>query len=128
MLLRMKCKQRDSFAWLCALSLSALGCQHEVAMGSTDTHTPKAEAAEPAAPVPAQPIAAPSGNTACTTDADCHTVDSYCGSCQCLALPTAATAPACAGDKVQCFAAPCRGQQAMCKAGSCTLSGGGSDM
>ncbi|HET8935541.1 MAG TPA: hypothetical protein VFN67_18965 [Polyangiales bacterium] len=89
--------------------------------GATDTQVPKAQ------PAPAAP-AAPSGNAdgavACASDADCQAVDGYCGSCQCLALASGAATPKCPGSEVQCFAAPCRGQRASCKAGACSLGAG----
>jgi hypothetical protein len=100
------------------VGLIAVGCTHETAAsGATDTHKPKAEAA----PAPA----AESGDEpgACTSDADCHPVDVYCGGCQCLALPVSTAVPKCENNEVHCFAQPCRGQRAVCKAGGCSLAG-----
>ena len=100
---------------VCSLGLS---CTHETAAsGATDTQLPKSAHA-----------AAPSGTqgepAGCTSDADCQPVDSYCGGCQCLALPVTASAPQCEGEPVQCFVQPCRGQRAVCRGGGCSLSGG----
>ncbi|SRR5258706_11640748 len=59
----------------------------------------------------------------CTTDADCHLEDNYCGGCNCLALANGEAAPTCT-NPVQCFAAPCAVTSgvAACVNGQCTLA------
>ena len=60
----------------------------------------------------------------CTSDADCHLEDNYCGGCNCLALASGETGPTCT-DPVQCFAQPCGfGQTAACVGGQCVVASG----
>jgi hypothetical protein len=61
------------------------------------------------------------GKTECSSDADCHLEDNYCGGCNCLALPKGESGPICK-DPVQCFAQPCGfGQVAACVSGQCVV-------
>jgi len=57
----------------------------------------------------------------CTTDADCHLEDNYCGGCNCIALATNEQGPTCS-NPVNCFAAPCAvtSNVAACVKGQCT--------
>ncbi len=61
----------------------------------------------------------------CTTDADCHLEDNYCGGCYCVALANGESAPSCT-DPVQCFAAPCSVSDsvAACVDGQCVANTG----
>jgi hypothetical protein len=119
MLLAMKCKQHV----LSILSVLFLACTHETAVGGvTDTQLPKAEPA-PAAAAPAAPSGNDNAAVGCSSDADCQALDMYCGGCECVALAASASPPTCPGEEVQCFAQPCRGQRAVCKAGACSLGG-----
>jgi hypothetical protein len=58
----------------------------------------------------------------CSSDSDCRREDNYCGGCQCLALATGESGPACS-DPVQCFASPCAvtTDVAACVGGQCVL-------
>jgi hypothetical protein len=128
----MKFKQHVLSIGLGCLSVLSLACTHETAVGgATDTQLPKAEAVPPTASHSAEAPAAPSGNeggaVGCSSDSDCRAVDVYCGGCQCMALAASAPAPTCPGSEVQCFAQPCRGQRAVCKAGACSLGGGSTE-
>jgi hypothetical protein len=116
---------KQHFSWFVSLLMAA--CSHETAAsGATDTQVPKMERAALAAAevaTPAVPGSQEAEQAACSSDSDCRPVDVYCGSCQCVALSNNMKAPECPGSEVQCFAQPCRGQQAVCKAGGCSLGG-----
>jgi len=57
----------------------------------------------------------------CTTDADCRTEADYCTGCDCLALSTNETVPACEGPGVKCFMDPCTAKTAACVSGQCVI-------
>lgn len=59
---------------------------------------------------------------ACASDADCHAVSDYCTGCDCRALATGQTLPACPGPGVQCFADPCMNKSAVCVQGTCRIA------
>jgi hypothetical protein len=102
------------------LGFVAFACTHEsAASGSAEPQSPKAELR----PEPAAESSKSVAPAACSSDADCHVVDVYCGGCQCVAQLTNMPAPTCPGQEVQCFAQPCRGQTAVCKSGACSLTG-----
>jgi hypothetical protein len=63
--------------------------------------------------------------TECGGDTDCRLFDDYCGSCNCLALPKTAKDPICSGTSVNCFAAPCMSNRAVCVNGQCLAGGAG---
>ena len=65
----------------------------------------------PAAPAP--------GN--CTVDADCSATADYCTGCDCRALGTGQSLPACSGPGVRCFADPCMGKVAACVNNTCVI-------
>jgi len=59
----------------------------------------------------------------CSTDADCRLFDDYCDGCACEALSVSSPDPFCSsGNYVQCFAQPCGGKVAVCKAGLCEVA------
>jgi hypothetical protein len=121
MLLRMIWKQ------LVFVSLLGCSCTHETgANGAVDTHQPKAERAPAQAPAAASSESSEDSSASCTSDADCHPVDVYCGGCQCLAMPATTAVPKCQDNEVHCFAQPCRGQRAVCRGGGCSLGGSAS--
>jgi hypothetical protein len=66
---------------------------------------------------PKAPVAA-----TCATDADCHLAADYCKGCECRALGSHETVPACDGAGVQCFADPCMQKTASCVNGACTVA------
>ena len=61
----------------------------------------------------------------CSGDTDCRLFDDYCGGCNCLALPKTAKDPICSGTSVNCFAAPCMNNRAVCVNGQCLAGGAG---
>ena len=64
-----------------------------------------------------------SSSQSCTLDSDCRLFDSYCGGCSCLALGKTAADPTCAGNTVNCIAAPCMNKTARCTSGQCGIGG-----
>ncbi len=56
---------------------------------------------------------------ACTTDADCRLLSSYCDGCDCVALTAIAADPVCHGRQVQCLVDPCQGRRPACMGGTC---------
>jgi len=58
----------------------------------------------------------------CTTDADCRVEADYCTGCDCLALSSRESVPACSGPGVRCFADPCMSFTAVCVSGSCSVA------
>jgi hypothetical protein len=56
----------------------------------------------------------------CNTDADCRLEDDYCTGCDCRALSSSETLPACTGPGVRCQREPCGGLTARCVANACT--------
>ena len=57
----------------------------------------------------------------CTTDADCRLEADYCTGCDCRALSSSQTLPACPGPGVRCFADPCMTYTAACVSGTCSV-------
>jgi hypothetical protein len=57
----------------------------------------------------------------CTVNGDCRVEADYCTGCNCRALGTAETLPACTTPGVQCLIDPCDSKSAVCKDGRCTL-------
>jgi len=55
----------------------------------------------------------------CTTDADCRVEADYCTGCDCVALSSSESVPACDGPGVKCFADPCMTKTAACVDGQC---------
>lgn len=70
-------------------------------------------------PVPAGQGA---GEGVCQTDSDCSVNSDYCKGCDCRALGPNQTLPPCQGPGVRCFADPCMGKVAVCKAGRCEVA------
>ena len=85
----------------------------------TPVQTPgdSAQAPEGATPRSPRPVA-----QTCSSDADCKATDDYCGGCDCRALAKDSSLPACGGNTVSCFMAPCRDKRPVCQNGSCALA------
>ncbi|HEX4352576.1 MAG TPA: hypothetical protein VHZ95_06675, partial [Polyangiales bacterium] len=62
-----------------------------------------------------------SGAHGCETDNACSAVSDYCRGCSCRALAVGEPEPECKEAKVACFASPCLGQRAVCRAHKCVL-------
>jgi hypothetical protein len=57
----------------------------------------------------------------CSSNADCHTISSYCDGCQCLPGNVLDPEPTCLKPLVACFVDPCRDKYAACLDGICKL-------
>lgn len=63
----------------------------------------------------------PMNTLACSTDSDCKTFDSMCGSCRCLVLSKQTQPPGCGEPAIMCVVAPCLNKVAVCSSSMCTL-------
>jgi hypothetical protein len=108
-MLHPSCARLVLSAALAALLAGASGC---------DTPGPQA----PPEGEPAPLTRLPESPGACRTDADCRVFADLCEGCDCRALSRRDPDPVCKGPGVQCFANPCAGQEAICRAGRCALA------
>ena len=64
-------------------------------------------------------ICVPPAGGACMTNADCRVEADYCTGCDCRALATGESLPACSGPGVRCLRDPCSDKKAACVNGTC---------